>query len=181
MPRGGLAYERTSRMSQVLILCFGVAVLAMGAWLAMMIMFPNHADTVAADTSDVPAMATKPAPRVENTATAYDPPLTNAPQFLGAPQTNAYSPTSAGSSAASPPAPAAAGPAGNYATSALASYGNLPSDAVNEVPESIPLPPPRPLRRMAVVPVPRPRPHIDEPAEVPPPRERSFFDVFLGR
>jgi hypothetical protein len=181
MPRPGLAYERKSRVSQVLILCFSVAVLVMGGWLAMMIMVPNNAETVTADTSDEPAMATKPAPRVENSATAYDLPLANGPQFPDAPSTNPYSPPSAASPAASSPAaaPAPARPAGAYATSSLASYGNLPSDAVNEVTESVPLPPPRPPRR-AVVPVPRPRPHIDEQAEAPP-KERNLFDIFVGR
>jgi hypothetical protein len=178
MPRPGLAYERSSRVSQMLILCFSVAVLVMGGWLAMMIMVPNNAETVAADTSDVPAMATKPAPRVENSATAYDPPLANGPQFSDAPSTNPYSPPSAASPAASSPT-APARPAGAYATSSLASYGNLPSDAVNEVTESVPLPPPRPPRR-AVVPVPRPRPHIDEQAEAPP-KERNLFDILVGR
>ena len=182
MPRPGLAYERSSRMSQVLILCFSVAVLVMAGWLAMMIMVPNNAEPVAADPSDVPAMATKPALRVENTATAYDPPLANAPQFPQAPSTNPYSPPSATSPTASSPAAAAAVPArppGAYATSSLASYDNVPGDAVNEVTESIPLPPPRPRR--AVVPVPRPRPHIDEQVEAPPPRERNFFDILVGR
>jgi hypothetical protein len=179
MPRPGLAYEPTSRLTQVLILCFSVAVLVMGGWLAMMIMVPNNAEPVATDPSDVPAMATKPAPRVENTATAYDPPLANAPQFPQAPSTNPYSPPSATSPTASSPAAAPARPAGAYATSSLASYDNVPSDAVNEVTESIPLPPPRP-RRVAV-PFPRPRPHIDEQVEAPPPRERNLFDILVGR
>lgn len=179
MPRPGLAYERTSRVSQVLILCFSVAVLVMGGWLAMMIMVPNHAETVAADPSDVPAMATKPAPRVENAATAYDPPLANGPQFTDVPSTNPYSPPSATAPASPSSAPRPAG-AGAYATSPLASYDNLPGDAVNEVPEFVPLPPPRPPRRTASVPVPRPRPHIDDQAEAPP-KERSFFDILVGR
>ena len=38
MPRPGLTYERSSRVSRVLILCFSVAVLVMGGWLAVMIM-----------------------------------------------------------------------------------------------------------------------------------------------
>jgi hypothetical protein len=183
MPKPGLAYERSSRMSQVLILCFSVAVLVMAGWLAMMIMVPNHAETVVADPSDVPAMATKPAPRVENAATTYDPPLANGPRFTDVPSTNPYSPPSAAApapaSSSSAPRPAGAAGAGAYATSALTSYDNLPGDAVNEVPEFVPLPPPRP-RRTAAVPVPRPRPHIDEQAEAPP-QERSLFDILVGR
>jgi hypothetical protein len=175
MPIPGLAYERTSRVSQVLILCFSAAVLVMGGWLAMMIMVPNNADIVAADTSDVPAMATKPAPRVENGVT-YDPPL-DGPQFADAPSTNPYSPPPGATPAASAPAPAR--PAAAYATSPLASYDSLPGDAANEVTQSVPLPPPRP-RRTAAVPVPRPRPHIDEPAEAPP-KERNLFDILVGR
>jgi hypothetical protein len=164
-------------VSRVLILCFSVAVLVMGGWLAVMIMVPNHAETEAADPSDVPAMATKPAPRVENAATAYDPPLANGPQFTDVPATNPYSP-----SAAAPAAPSSAPrPAGTgaYTPSSFASYDNLPGDAVNEVTEFVPLPPPRP-KRTAAVPVPRPRPHIDEPAEAQP-KERSFFDILVGR
>jgi hypothetical protein len=171
MPRPGLAYERPSRVTQVMILCFGAAVLVMGGWLAMMILLPNEASTVAADPSDVPAMATKPAPRVENTATAYDPPLANGPPLSEAPPTNPYSPPSGASTAPSRLA--------GYPTSALVSYDRLPAEAGGDVTESVPLPPPRP-KRIAAVPVPRPRPHIDEPAEAPP-KERSFFDILVGR
>jgi hypothetical protein len=165
MPRPGLAYERPSRVSQVLILSFSIAVLVMGGWLAMMIMVPHDADTATADASDVPAMATRPAPRVENSVAAYDPPLANSPQLPDAPATNPYSP---------PPAR----PGGAYATSPLASYDNLPSDAGNDAVESVPLPPPRPRR--TAVPVPRPRPQIDDQPEAPP-KERSLFDLLVGR
>jgi hypothetical protein len=171
MPRPGLAYERPSRVSQVLILSFSIAVLVMGGWLAMMIMLPHDADTVAADSPDVPAMATRPAPRVENSVTAYDPPLANGPQWPDAPPANPYSPPSAAS-------PSPARPSGAYATSSLASNDNLPSDAGNDALESVPLPPPRPRR--TAVPVPRPRPHIDDQAEVQP-KERSLFDLLVGR
>jgi hypothetical protein len=168
MPRPGLAYERPSRGTQILILCFCTAVLVMGGWLAMMIMLPDEPSTLATDPSEVPAMATKPAPRVENTATAYDPPLANEPQLTAVPTTNPYSPPSVASPAPNRPA--------GYATSALASYDNL-SEADNDV--SVPLPPPRP-KRIAAIPVPRPRPHIDEPVEAPP-KERSLFDILVGR
>jgi hypothetical protein len=167
------AYERPSRLSQVLIICFSAAVLFMGLWLAMMIMVPSEGSTVAADPSVVPAMATQPAPRVENRATAYDPPHANGAQLLDAQSSNPYSPPSAG-----PPAPAAGRPAGAYATSSLSSFDNLPSDAANEV--SVPLPRPRPRRTAAAVPIPRPRPHIDEPVEAQP-KERSLFDILVGR
>jgi hypothetical protein len=170
MPRPGLAYERPSRVTQIMIACFCAAVLVMGGWLAMMIMLPDEPSIVATDPSEVPAMATKPAPRVENTATAYDPPLANEPQLSAVPTTYPYSPPSVASPAPSRPA--------GYATSALASYDNL-SEPANDVTESVPLPPPRP-KRIAAIPIPRPRPHIDEPVEAPP-RERSFFDVLVGR
>src|ERR1700674_1952696 len=74
MPRTGLAYERASRVSQALILCFSLAVVVMAGWLAMMIMLPHDANTMAADPADVPEMATIPAPRIVNTVTAYPPP-----------------------------------------------------------------------------------------------------------
>jgi hypothetical protein len=177
MPRPGLAYEKASRVSRALIACFGLAVVVMAGWLGAMILFPSDAPTQAAiDPSDVPAMATKPAPRVENTATAYDAPLANGPQWPEAPSTNPYSPPPP---PVAQPAPANGRPAG-YATSALAPYDNVvPAEAGNDSTESVPLPPPRP-KRVAAVPVPRPRPHIDEPVEAPP-KERSFFDILVGR
>jgi hypothetical protein len=188
MPRTGLAYERPSRVSQALILCFSLAVVVMAGWLVMMIMLPNDANTLAADPADVPETATVPAPRIENSVTAYNPPLANpapsppgAPPWPAAPSTNPFS---------TPPAAAPARPPDASTTSSLA-----PSDANyrgasnndrfvetepgNDAAELVPLPPPRPRR--TAVPVPRPRPRIDDQADAPPPRERTFFDMLVGR
>ena len=81
MPRTGLAYERPSRVSQALILGFSLAVVVMAGWLVMMIMLPHDANTTAADPADVPAMATTPAPRIEDSVTAYDPPPAKSAQL----------------------------------------------------------------------------------------------------
>ena len=191
MPRTGLAYERPSRVSQALILCFSLAVVVMAGWLVMMIRLPHDANTMAADPADVPAMATRPAPRIENTATAYTPLLAdsaqlrlpNASPWPDASSTNPYSTSSATS-------PSPARPAAAYTTSSLAppeaSYRgasngdlNIQAEAGNDAPEFVPLPLPRPRR--SAVPVPRPRPRIDDQADAQPTRERTLFDVLVGR
>jgi hypothetical protein len=190
MPRTGLAYERPSRVSQVLIVCFSLAVVVMAGWLVMMIMLPHDANTMAADPADVPEMVTAPAPRVENTVTAYAPPPANpgplqlgAPSWPAAPSTN---PTSTSSAAS----PSPARPSGASTTSSLASpeasYRGTSNDdrfiqteTGDDAAELIPLPLPRPRR--TAVPVPRPRPRIDDQADAPPPRERTFFDMLVGR
>ena len=53
------------------------------------------------------------------------------------------------------------------------------TEAGDDAAELIPLPLPRPRR--TAVPVPRPRPRIDDQADAPPPRERTFFDMLVGR
>ena len=188
MPRTGLAYERASRVSQALILCFSLAVVVMAGWLVMMIMLPHDANTMAVDPADVPETVTGPAPRIVNTVTAYPPPLANlaqsppgAPLWPAALSTNPFS---------TPPAAAPARPADASTTSSLAppetSYRGASNDdrfveteAGNDAAELVPLPLPRPRR--TAVPVPRPRPRIDDQADAPPPRERTFFDMLVGR
>jgi len=139
---------RPSRLSQVLIICFSAAVLFMGLWLAMMIMVPSEGSTVAAGPSDVPAMATKLAPRVA----AYDPPLANVAQLLDAQSSNPYSPPSAGR-----PAPADGRPAPMQLTR---SHPSTISRAMPPMKVSVPLP--RPRRIAVAVPVPRPRPRTED-------------------
>ena len=189
MPRTGLAYERPSRVSQALIVCFSLAVVIMAGWLVMMIMLPHDANTMAADPADVPETVTGPAPRVENTVTAYSPALANpgplqlgAPSWPAAPSTN---PTSTSSAAS----PSPARPADASTTSLAPSDANyrgvssndrfVETEAGDVAAELIPLPLPRPRR--TAVPVPRPRPRIDDQADAPPPRERTFFDMLVGR
>jgi hypothetical protein len=193
MPRTGLAYERPSRVSQALILCFSLAVVVMAGWLVMMIMLPHDTNTMAADPADpadVPAMATTPAPRIENSVTAYDPPPAKSAQLGLQPDAPPRPDAPSANPSSTRPAPFPVRPAGAYATSSLAppeasnrGASNddrlIQAEAGNDTAELVPLPLPRP-RRTAAVPVPRARPHLDGD-DAPPPRERTFFDLLVGR
>jgi hypothetical protein len=201
MPRGGLAYEKPSRVSQGLIVSFSVAVVIMAGWLVMTIMSSRDANTMAADPADIPPVST---------------PASTPPRVLmAAPEPIRLSSRSTAPSTASPPGPApwpyssaatpppaalplAAAPVGapppapTYSTSSVrdamadandrVTPGDQPApEAAIEAPEAaaeaVPLPPPKP-RRVASIPVPRPRPRVD--GDDAPPQERSFFDQLFN-
>jgi hypothetical protein len=70
MLRTGPAYERPSRVSLALYVCFSLALAVMAGLLVMMMLSSNDAHTKAADraadAADVAALAATSAPQVEN-------------------------------------------------------------------------------------------------------------------
>jgi len=199
MPRPGLAYERSSRISQALIAGFSLAVAVMAGWLVLMIMSSHDGNTTTADTADLSPPVKQP-PRVENLPPAR-PSIINRVSPL--PEATPW-PDQAASLPLSPPAAAPVGTTSTtaYATSSLTTPPSLaptsvtttsltapgpidrvapaddPAVQTETAPTAIvPLPPPRP-RRVVSIPIPRPRPQIDEPAE---PAQRSLFDFLVDR
>jgi hypothetical protein len=194
MPKTGLAYERPSRASLALIVCFSLGLIIIAGWLVMMIMLSSDANTAGGPTDEM--VASLP-PRIENATPSYVPPLT-----VAAPQSTATPSDAPGgtpwptttlplaSAAASAPANTGPAPTGAYTTSALAvpdtafrgpgDLLQLAPDPADEATEIVPLPLPRP-RRMASVPVPRPRPQIDDAEPEPPLQKRSLLDIFINR
>ena len=185
MSRPGLAYERPTRMAQALILCFSLAVVVMAGWLVMTVMFAHDAPTVAEEQPDVPPVATKAPPNIED---ANAPPLSATARMPSQPGASPWPDTRSAEAVTRPSAPAAAGAAATtYATSAVAPSANdraaldgAPIETGIDPREMVPLPLPRP-RRTAAVPVPRPRPRADDQAVAQVPQERNFFDLLLGR
>jgi hypothetical protein len=107
MAKTSLRYEQPSRASQVLVLCFSVAVAFMAGWLVLTIMLGNGGTTMVATADDeVPAMATKQPPRVENAGITVSPPIV-APQQLLSPQADPGSWPGAAPAARPAAAPAA--------------------------------------------------------------------------
>jgi hypothetical protein len=202
MPRTGLAYEKPSRVAQVLVIGFTIAVIAMAGWLAMMILISHDGNTMAANPADL-ELAAKTPPRVETTASWSLPGA--APASVATPRPAptpdqppqpSLGPRAVATIAALPPSAAAmpAAPPATYTTSSVSPGASdmvdrapvdasLPqSDTAGESPETasriVPLPQPKPRRVAAAVPVPRPRPHLDGDD---PPQDRSFFDFLVNR
>ncbi len=204
MPGAGLAYDKPSRLSQVMIVCFSTAVVLMAGWLVLMFM-QSREGTSAENTSarDV-EIATTRTPSGEGVQPAVsrfpstvrgaqpDDPVawSNAPAALAATSGDGTTPTSEPWPAPVLPSAAAA----PYATSSLAtpqsepSYRDVPAESLTapsagavEATEPVPLPSPRP-RHVAGIPVPRPRPHIDDPPETQAAQDqRTLFDLMIER
>jgi hypothetical protein len=187
MSKTGLAYERPSRVSLALIVCFSCGLIVMAGWLAMTILFSSNANTAAGPTDGM--MASLP-PHVENATPPYVPPVTVEVPLSAASQPG-IAPPQASAYGGGPPDTGPTATIRAYTTSALASGTALhgPGDLVlqiepqpaSEPTEIVPLPSPRPPRRVAAVPVPRPRPQIDDAEPPPPPQERSLLDIFINR
>jgi len=121
MPRTGPAYERPSRVSLALYVCFSLAVAVMAGWLVMMILSSNDANTKAADptadraadAADVVALAATSAPQVQNVLPSDATPAAASAGMPPAPADGAPSPAVpqarplASASAGPPPAPGA--------------------------------------------------------------------------
>jgi len=201
MPRTGLAYEKPSRASQGLVVAFSIAVVIMGGWLAMTILFAPDITTVTANDSDIETASAPP--YVENVSPVPTRLSATAPSNSTYPEPWAYTPYGAAPPApprsalplASPAEPPAVGtPGAPYTTSSISvtvpdsSYRGLLADepprqteaaieATDTAPDVVPLPRPR---RTASIPVPRPRPHLDaEDAQSS--AEQSFFDLLVNR
>jgi hypothetical protein len=136
MAKTSLKYEQPSRASQVLVLGFSVAVAFMAGWLVLTIMLgPNDNAMVATADDEVPAMATKQPPRVENPRVAASPPIV-APRQLLSPQADpgswpgaapAADPAAAPAATAKVTAPAAPAAPSAPAGAALASLPPAPA------------------------------------------------------
>jgi hypothetical protein len=208
MPRTAPVYEKPSRISQGLVVCFSIAVVVMAGWLVTVVMFFDGANTMAADKADIQPISTRP----------YVMNVSPEPAKLGetAPSNSAdlepspwvHTPDSATPPAAPAPprsdlplAPFAEFPAGGaprpaYAMSSVAtgvpdaSYrGTMADDLSRQVEAAIdadtaadvvPLPLPKPRPSSASIPVPRPRPRLDAEDTQPSP-DQSFFEFLVNR
>jgi hypothetical protein len=137
MAKTSLKYEQPSRASRLLVLGFSVAVAFMAGWLVLTILLGNSGSTMVATSDDeVPAMATKQPPRVENPRVAVSAPIVP-PQQLLSPRADpgswpgAASPAATASTAAASPAapkaPALASLPGAPAVAAPATVPAAPS------------------------------------------------------
>jgi hypothetical protein len=144
MAKTSLKYEQPSRASQVLVLGFSVAVAFMAGWLVLTIMLGSSDSMVATADDEVPAMATKQPPRVENPRIAVSPPIV-APRQLLSPQADpggwpgaapAAAPAAAPKiTAPVPPAPA---PPAARAAPAGAALASLPPAPAVTAPATVP-------------------------------------------
>ena len=196
-----LSYEKPSRISQGLVVCFSVAVVVMAGWLAITIMFSRDAN-IATAADDTNIETTSASPYVDNALPELEKPSVtarlNAAYFEPLPRD--YTP-----GAVTPPRsalplasfseiPPLARRDSRYSTSIVpaapgANYRSIPADeplplqtefaieAIDAIPDFVPLPVPKP-RRISI-PVPRPRPHLD--GEDQPGPDLSFFDLLINR
>ncbi len=136
MARTSLKYEQPSRASQLLVLGFSVAVAFMAGWLVLTILLGNSGSTMVATADDeVPAMATKQPPRVENSRVATSSPIV-APRQLLSPQADPGSRPGA-AIATVPPAAAKAAP-GAPAPSTPTALASLPGAPAVGAPATVP-------------------------------------------
>jgi hypothetical protein len=144
MAKTSLKYEQPSRASQVLVLGFSVAVAFMAGWLVLTIMLGSSDSMVATADDEVPAMATKQPPRVENPRIAVSPPIV-APRQLLSPQADpggwpGAAPAAAQAAAAkiTTPAPPAPAPPAARAAPAGAALASLPPAPAVTAPATVP-------------------------------------------
>jgi hypothetical protein len=200
----GCAYEKPSRISQALVICFSLAVVVMATWFVATIMFSNYGTSAALDDAEiVPTMPT----HVENVLPEPDKSSVterlNSVYFEPLSRDYAYT-TAAPPRSALPLAPAAESspaatrdpgyPAVSGATAVPdADYRGIPTDgpplraeALIETPDAtnvMPLPPPK-RSRAASIPMPRPRPRLEaddvQPAQTAAPEQaQSLFDFLM--
>jgi hypothetical protein len=144
MAKTSLKYEQPSRAAQVLVLGFSVAVAFMAGWLVLTIMLGSSDSMVATADDEVPAMATKQPPRVENPRIAVSPPIV-APRQLLSPQADpggwpGAAPAAAPAAAAktTTPAPPAPAPPAARAAPAGAALASLPPAPAVTAPATVP-------------------------------------------
>jgi hypothetical protein len=135
MAKTSLNYEEPSRVSQLLVLAFSVAVAFMAGWLVLTIVLGNGSTMVATADDEVPAMVTKQPPRVENPPVAASPPIAPAQQLLSPQADPGWAGASTGTS---PPATAPGAPAQGRAAPAGAALASLPNAPVVAAPATIP-------------------------------------------
>jgi hypothetical protein len=206
MPRTAPAYEKPSRISQGLVVCFSIAVIVMAGWLIMVVMFFDGANTMTADEADIQPISTRsyvtnvPEPtKLGETARSNSTDLESLP-WVHTPDSATPSAAPAPPRSALPLAPFAEFPADGalrpaYTMSSAAagvpdaSYRGTVADDLSRQVEAaidadtaadvIPLPLPKP-RRSASIPVPRPRPRLDAEDTQPSP-DQSFLEFLVNR
>lgn len=209
MPTTGCAYEKPSRMSQALVVCFSVAVIVMSAWFLKMIMFTKYGTTSVADDTEIEMVAPGTAGNVSSDPdrppqaapfnSAYFEPSARDNGFATAVQPRPSLPLA---SVAEPPSadPRDAEPLSlPVATVAPdASYRGVQPDQplraealaapADASAESTPLPPPPVVPRMrgrsawglAAIPMPRPRPRLEAEEVAPAPEQaQSIFNLLM--
>lgn len=198
MQRASHSYEKPSRISQALVVCFSVAVVFMAGWLALVILFPRDANTMAARDTDIEITDTPPyveniAPEPEQlsvkarlNAAYFDPLPRDLPDVAPPPR----SALPLGPVTEPPPAATfdsryptslitAAAPNTNHRSVTADEFLQIAAavEAIDVAPEVVPLPLPKPRR--ASVPVPRPRPRLDGEDQLG--ADPSFFDLLVSR
>jgi hypothetical protein len=206
MPRTALAYEKPSRISQGLVVCFSVAVVVMAGWFVTVVMFFDGANTMATDEEGIQPISTRPYVTNVSPEPAKLTETTRSNSADLEPSPWIHTPDSATPRAAPVPprsalplAPFAEFPAGDaphptYTTPSVTteapdqSYRGIVADDLfrqfeaaidaDTAADVIPLPLPRP-RPSASIPIPRPRPRLD--AEDTPSPGQSFFEDLVNR
>jgi hypothetical protein len=195
----GCAYEKPSRISQALVVCFSLAVVLMAGWFTATIMFSNYGTTSAVDDTEIES--TVPAD-AENVSPESDKPSVterlNSAYFELRSRDYAYAAAAPPRSALplasvtdSPPAatrdpgyPALSGatavPDANYR--GIPANEPLRTEALIEATDAtnfVPLPPPK-RSRTASIPMPRPRPRLEaEEVQPAPEQAQSLFDRLM--
>jgi hypothetical protein len=192
----GHTYEKPSRISQALVVCFSIAVVLMAGWFAITIMFSHYGTTSAVDDTEI--VTTSPAsvedvsaePDESNVTArlnaAYFEPLSRDAYAAAAPPRSALplAPVAGPFSAATrdPGYPALSiapvMPDANYRT--IPADEPLPAGALTEAAaDVVPLPPPK-RSHTAFIPIPRPRPRIEaEDVQPAPEQSQSLFDLLM--
>jgi hypothetical protein len=193
----GHTYEKPSRISQALVVCFSIAVVLMAGWFAITIMFSHYGTTSAVDDTEI--VTTSPA-RVENVSAEPDESSVtarlNAAYFEPLSRDYAYAAVAPPRSAlplvpVAEPFPAATRDPG-YPALSLANVvpdvndRKIPADespparALTEAAaDVVPSPPPK-RSHTASIPMPRPRPRIEaEDVQPGPEQSQSLFDLLM--
>jgi hypothetical protein len=209
MAKTSLNYEEPSRVSQLLVLAFSVAVAFMAGWLVLTIVLGNSSTMVATADDEVPAMVTKQPPRVENPRVAASSPIVPSQQLLSPQADPGWAgaatgtapiardaaapgrPAPSGAALASlPNAPVVAAPATVPAAQSPAPtandrlpVGDIYAQVTNKISEDAAdapdIVPLPPHRPRSAVPFPRPRPQLAEQTQAQA-EPRSFLDIFLN-
>ena len=197
----GHTYEKPSRISQALVVCFSIAVVLMAGWFAITIMFSHYGTTSAVDDTEI---ATTAPAYVENVSaepdessvtarlnSAYFELLSRDYAYAAAPPPRSALPLAP----VAEPFPAATRDPG-YPALSLANVvpdvndRKIPADeppparaltrALTEAAaEVVPLPPPK-RSHTASIPIPRPRPRIEaEDVQSGPEQSQSLFDLLM--
>jgi hypothetical protein len=205
MPRTALAYEKPSRISQGLVVCFSIAVVAMAGWFATVVIF-DGANTAATDEAGIQPISTRPyvttvspeptkrGETARSNSTVLEPSPWVHTADSAAPPAAPVPPRSALPLAPFAEFPAGGAPRPANTTPSVATevpdqgYRGIMADDLSRqlevaidadtAADVIPLPLPKP-RPSASIPIPRPRPRLE--AEDTPSPDQSFFESLVNR